>query len=126
MRSRRDLPGRGRIREELEPDRAFCVLFGKFHIHHRENLEFDLRARALPSTVIYVLNVVYVTSVVFIQYLVLDYLKETGIFFIVLDPHIKTEQFSNQRKPTFSCMYFLLLCKALQEHTAGRQTLRLS
>lgn len=89
MRSRRDLPGRGRIREELEPDRAFCVLFGKFHIHHRENLEFDLRARALPSTVIYVLNVVYVTSVVFIQYLVLDYLKETGIFFIVLDPHIR-------------------------------------
>lgn len=64
----------GRIREgkwnhqdiHKPRQRAFCVWFGKFHIHCPENLDFDPRTRDFPSAI------AQAPSVVFIQDLVLD------------------------------------------------------
>lgn len=64
---------------------------------------------------------VYAPSVIFIPYLVLDNLKDTAVFFILLGPYTRLEVV----KPKKPCFYelvhiFLLLHKDLQEHAEYR------
>lgn len=81
--------GIGNTQDIVKPRhlRAFCIWFVNFHVHHPENPRFQSQNKSLPSTITWVLNIVYVPSVIFIPHLGLDYVKDTAVLFILSGPY---------------------------------------